>query len=105
MSIPEFFTRRSIGTTLLALGIGIFGIAAFRFLPVASLPQIEFPTISISAALPGASPEIMATSVATPLEKQLGHIAGITEITSTSQLGADRKSTRLNSSHANISYA
>ena len=90
MSIPELFTLRSIGSTLLALGIAIFGIAAFRFLPVAPLPQIEYPTISISAALPGASPDIMATSVATPLEKQLGHISGITEITSTSKLGATR---------------
>ncbi len=90
MSISEFFTHRSIGTTLLAIGIGIFGIIAFRFLPVAPLPQIEFPTITVSAALPGASPEIMATSVATPLEKQLGQIAGVTEITSTSKLGSMR---------------
>ena len=90
MSLPELFTQRYIGTTLLALGIGLFGMVAFRFLPVAALPQIEFPTIAVSAALPGASPEIMATSVATPLEKQLGFIAGVTEMTSTSQLGTTR---------------
>ena len=90
MTISAFFTNRPIGTTLMALGIGIFGIVAFRFLPVAPLPQIEFPTIAISAMLPGASPETMATSVATPLERQLGRIAGVTELTSTSKLGSTR---------------
>lgn len=90
MTIPDFFTNRPIGTTLLALGVGIFGVVAFRFLPVAPLPQIEFPTITVSATLPGASPETMATSVATPLERQLGKIAGVTELTSTSKLGSMR---------------
>lgn len=90
MTMPAFFTHRPIGTTLMALGIGIFGMVAFRFLPVAPLPQIEFPTISVSAMLPGASPETMATSVATPLERQLGRIAGVTELTSTSKLGTTR---------------
>jgi multidrug efflux pump len=90
MTISAFFTNRPIGTTLLALGVGIFGIVAFGFLPVAPLPQIEFPTISVSAALPGASPETMATSVATPLERQLGQIAGVKELTSVSKLGSMR---------------
>lgn len=90
MTIAAFFTNRPIGTTLMALGMGIFGIVAFQFLPVAPLPQIEFPTISVSAMLPGASPETMATSVATPLERQLGRIAGVTELTSTSKLGSTR---------------
>jgi multidrug efflux pump len=90
MSIPEFFTLRPIGATLMALGVAIFGVLAFRFLPVAPLPQVEFPTITVSASLPGASPEIMATSVATPLEKHLGQIAGVTEITSTSKLSSVR---------------
>lgn len=90
MTLAEFFTKRPIGTTLLALGVGIFGIVAFRFLPVAPLPQIEFPTITVSAALPGASPEIMATSVATPLERELGLIAGVMELTSISKLGSMR---------------
>jgi len=90
MTLAAFFTNRPIGTSLLALGIGIFGIVAFRFLAVAPLPQIEFPTITVSATLPGASPEIMATSVATPLERQLGQIAGIMEMTSISKLGSMR---------------
>lgn len=90
MTIAAFFTTRPIGTTLLALGVGIFGIVAFRFLPVAPLPQIEFPTITVTATLPGAEPETMATSVATPLERQLGQIAGVTELTSISKLGTMR---------------
>jgi multidrug efflux pump len=90
MTVAEFFTNRPIGTTLLAIGVAIFGMVAFRFLPVAPLPQIEFPTITVSASLPGASPETMATSVATPLERQLGQIAGVTELTSVSKLGSMR---------------
>ncbi|WP_075553132.1 multidrug efflux RND transporter permease subunit [Candidatus Paracaedibacter symbiosus] len=85
ISIP--FIRRPIGTTLLAFGLALAGILAFNLMPVSPLPQIEFPTISIQATLPGAAPETMATSVATPLERQLGRIAGITEITSSSRLG------------------
>ena len=84
------FIYRPIATSLLALGLAIAGIVAFRFLPVAPLPQIDFPTISIQTSLPGASPEIMATSVATPLERQMGRIAGITEMTSISSLGQTR---------------
>ncbi len=90
MSISSFFIRRPIATTLLAIGIAIAGIVAFNLLPVSALPQIDFPTISISAHLPGASPEVMATSVATPLEHQLSRIAGITEMTSASSLGSTR---------------
>lgn len=90
MNLSSPFIKRPIGTTLLALGLALSGISAFYFLPVSSLPQVEFPTISVQGALPGASPETMATSVATPLERQLGRIAGITEMTSTSTLGQTR---------------
>jgi multidrug efflux pump len=76
-----------VATTLLTIGIAIAGAIAFRVLPVSPLPQVDFPTISVSASLPGASAEIMASSVATPLERQFGHIAGVTEMTSTSSLG------------------
>jgi multidrug efflux pump len=87
INFSEFFIKRPIGTTLLALGIALAGAVAFDLLPVSSLPQVDFPTIKVQAALPGASPEVMGTSVATPLERQLGRIAGITEMTSTSTLG------------------
>ncbi len=90
MNLSEPFIKRPIATILLALGLAIAGIVAFTVLPVAPLPQIEFPTISVSASLPGASPEIMATSVATPLERQLGWIAGITDMTSSNTLGSTR---------------
>ncbi|MGB6976895.1 MAG: multidrug efflux RND transporter permease subunit [Gammaproteobacteria bacterium] len=90
MNLSAPFIKRPIGTALLALGIAIAGIVAFNFLPVAPLPQVDFPTIAVTALLPGASPEIMATSVATPLERQLGRIAGITEMTSASTLGTTR---------------
>ncbi|MBV8801433.1 MAG: efflux RND transporter permease subunit, partial [Gammaproteobacteria bacterium] len=88
MNISAPFIKRPIATTLLALGLAIAGGIAFLLLPVASLPQVDFPTITVSAGLPGASPETMATSVATPLERQIGRIAGITQITSTSTLGS-----------------
>lgn len=84
------FIERPIATTLLAMGLALAGILGFNFLPVSALPQIDFPTINVTASLPGASPEIMATSVATPLEKQIGRIAGITEMTSVSTLGNSR---------------
>jgi multidrug efflux pump len=87
MNISEPFIRRPVATTLLTIAIAIAGAIAFTVLPVSPLPQIDFPTISVQAGLPGASARIMASSVATPLERQLGHIAGITEMTSTSQLG------------------
>ncbi|MGP0073716.1 MAG: multidrug efflux RND transporter permease subunit [Bryobacteraceae bacterium] len=88
MSISEPFIRRPIATTLLTAAVALAGATAFRLLPVSPLPQVDFPTISVSASLPGASPETMASSVATPLERQFGHIASVTEMTSTSTLGA-----------------
>jgi len=88
MSISEIFIRKPVATTLLTLALALAGAIAFRLLPVAPLPQVEFPTIQVQAALPGASPETMASSVATPLERQFGRIAGLTELTSTSYLGA-----------------
>jgi len=88
MSFSWTFIRRPVGTTLLTIAVAIAGAVAFMVLPVAPLPQVDFPTISINASLPGASAAIMAASVATPLERQLGHIAGITEMTSSSGLGS-----------------
>jgi multidrug efflux pump len=87
MNISEPFIRRPIATTLLIVAISLAGAVAFRLLPVSPLPQVDFPTISVSAGLPGASPEIMASSVATPLERQFGRIAAVTEMTSSSSLG------------------
>jgi multidrug efflux pump len=81
------FIRRPIATSLITMAIFLSGAVAFRFLPVAPLPQVDFPTISVSAGLPGASPETMASAVATPLERQFGRIAGVTQMTSVSQLG------------------
>src|ERR1700740_700069 len=81
------FIRRSVATTLLSVAILLSGVVAFRFLPVAPLPSIDFPTISVGAGLPGASPETMASSVATPLERQFGRIAGVTQMTSSSSFG------------------
>ncbi|MBV9771021.1 MAG: multidrug efflux RND transporter permease subunit [Bryobacterales bacterium] len=88
MNISEPFIRRPIATTLLTAAVALAGIVAFRLLPVSPLPQVDFPTISVQAALPGASPETMASSVATPLERQFAHIASVTEMTSSSTLGA-----------------
>ena len=87
MSIPAFFIKRPVASTLFAVAIAIAGVVAFRVLPVASLPQVDFATITVTSALPGASPEIMASSVATPLERQFGRIAGVTQMTSSSSLG------------------
>ena len=87
MNPSAVFIRRPIATTLLTIGLALAGMLAFRLLPVSPLPQVDFPTISVSAALPGASPETMATSVAAPLERQFGRIAGVTEMTSSSTLG------------------
>ena len=87
MNISAPFIRRPVATTLITVGIALAGAVAYRALPVSPLPQVDFPTISVGAALPGASAEIMASSVATPLERQLGHIAGVTEMTSQSSLG------------------
>lgn len=88
MSVSEIFIRRPVATTLLTIAIALAGIVAYVMLPVSPLPQVDFPTISVRAGLPGASAEVMASSVATPLERQLGHIAGVTEMTSSSSLGS-----------------
>jgi multidrug efflux pump len=87
MNISAPFIRRPVATTLLTVGLALAGILAFHFLPVSPLPQVDFPTISVSASLPGAEPETMATSVAAPLERQFGRIAGVTEMTSASYRG------------------
>ena len=88
MNISAPFIKRPIGTSLLTLALLMSGALAFNFLPVAPLPQVEFPVIQVSASLPGASPETMASAVATPLERQFGRIAGINQMTSVSQLGS-----------------
>jgi hydrophobe/amphiphile efflux-1 (HAE1) family protein len=88
MHISAPFIRRPVATSLLSLAILLAGAVAFYFLPVAALPKVDFPTIFVRGGLPGASPETMASSVATPLERQFGRIAGITEMTSSSQLGS-----------------
>src|SRR6059058_3704583 len=90
VNISAPFIRRPVGTALLTVAVALAGMVAYLQLPVAPLPQVDFPTISVQAALPGASPEIMASAVATPLERQFGRIAGLNEMTSTSFLGATR---------------
>ncbi|PWY54982.1 multidrug transporter subunit MdtC [Legionella qingyii] len=87
MNLSSLFIKKPIATILLAFGLSCAGILAFDLLPVAPLPQIDFPTIMVQAQLPGGSPEVMATSVAAPLERQIGRIAGVTQLTSTSTLG------------------
>ncbi len=88
MSLSTPFIRRPVATALLTVAMALAGAVAFKELPVSALPQVDFPTISVAASLPGASPEIMASSVATPLERQFGRIAGVTEMTSSSSLGS-----------------
>ncbi len=88
MHISAPFIRRPIATSLLTAAILLAGGVSYYFLPVAPIPQVEFPTISVRASLPGASPETLASAVATPLERQFGRIAGVTEMTSSSQLGS-----------------
>ncbi len=90
MNFSAIFIHKPVATSLLTLAITLAGAVAFTLLPVSPLPQVDFPTISVSAALPGASPETMATAVSTPLERSLGRIAGITEMTSSSSLGSSR---------------
>src|SRR5271168_445302 len=87
MNLSRPFIRRPVGTTLLTIGIALAGAIAYRVLPVSALPQVDFPTISVGASLPGASADIVASSIATPLERQFAHIAGVTEMTSSSLLG------------------
>jgi len=88
MNLPGVFIKRPVATTLLTIGLVLAGIVAFRLLPVSPLPRVDFPTIGVSASLPGADPETMATSVAAPLERQFGRIAGVTEMTSTNTRGS-----------------
>jgi multidrug efflux pump len=90
MSFSSVFVRRPIATTLLTLGVALAGIVAFDSLPVSPLPQVDFPTISVRAQMPGASPQVMASTVATPLERHLGQIADVTEMTSSSSVGSAR---------------
>jgi multidrug efflux pump len=96
MNLSAHFIARPVGTTLLAVAVAITGAIAFGVLPVAPLPQVDFPTISVSASLPGASAEIMASSVATPLERQFSHIAGVDEMTSASSLGSTQVTLQFN---------
>ncbi|ASN84683.1 multidrug transporter subunit MdtC [Pectobacterium versatile] len=90
MKFFALFIHRPVATLLLTLAIALCGVLGFRLLPVSPLPQVDFPVISVSASLPGASPETMASAVATPLERALGRIAGVSEMTSTSSLGSTR---------------
>ncbi|MDB5966037.1 MAG: acriflavin resistance protein, partial [Polaromonas sp.] len=90
MNLSEPFVRRPVATVLLTIGLALAGIGAFFVLPVSPLPQVDFPTISVSASLPGASPDTMASSVATPLERRLGTISGVNEMTSSSGVGSAR---------------
>src|SRR3989454_7485472 len=88
MNISGPFIRRPIGTTVLAAALLLSGILAFNYLPVASLPRVDFPVIGVGAGLPGADPQTMASAVATPLERQFGRISGVNQMTSSSQLGS-----------------
>src|SRR5512135_2547629 len=88
MTISETFINRPVGTTLLTIALVLAGLIAFQLLPVSPLPRVDYPTIMVSASLPGADPETMASSVAAPLERQFGLIAGVTEMTSTSSRGS-----------------
>ncbi|MEA2782761.1 MAG: multidrug efflux pump [Rhodospirillaceae bacterium] len=90
MNVSALFIRRPVATALLTMGVALAGIMSFFGLPVAPLPQVDFPTITVQAQMPGASPEVMASSVATPLERHLGQIADVTEMTSSSTVGSTR---------------
>ena len=93
MSISAPFILRPVATTMLAIGLALLGIVAWFALPVAPLPRVDLPTIVVNASQPGADPAVMAASVAAPLERRLGAIAGVTELTSTSSLGANSSRT------------
>src|SRR5687768_16425130 len=90
MNLSRVFVERPIATVLLTIGVALAGVLAFFLLPVSPLPQVDYPAISVTASLPGASPSTMASSVATPLERRLGVIAGVNELTSTSSNGSTR---------------
>src|ERR687888_117509 len=87
MSIPEHFIRRPIATSLLMAAIAMFGVIAYRALPVSDLPQVDYPTLTVSASLPGANPDTMASAVATPLERQFTTIAGLDSMVSVNSTG------------------
>src|SRR3989441_235304 len=87
MNLSELFIHRPVGTSLLGLGLFLSGLVAYRFMPVAAIPRVDYPVITVSASLPGADPATVASSLATPLERRLGQIAGVTEMTSVSTLG------------------
>src|SRR5579871_2449595 len=87
MNITDLFIRRPVMTALVMMGIVLFGIAGYRLLPVSDLPNVDFPTIQVTASLPGANPDTMASSVATPLERQFSTIAGLDNMSSSSALG------------------
>ncbi len=95
MNISGGFIRRPIATALLAIGVTLVGLVAFRQLPISALPTVDSPTILVTAQLPGADPQTMASSVATPLERQFGQIAGLTQMTSSSGLGNTQVTLRL----------
>src|ERR1035441_2324190 len=88
MNVPELFIRRPVMTTLVMSGILLFGLIGYRLLPVSDLPSVDYPTIQVSASLPGANPDTMASSVATPLEKQFSIIAGVDSMSSVSAQGS-----------------
>src|SRR5512146_2968180 len=96
MNIADIFIRRPVMTTLVMLGILLFGVMGYRLLPVSDLPNVDFPTIQVSAALPGASPETMASAVATPLERQFSTIAGLDSMNSTSAIGTTQVTLQFN---------
>src|SRR5215470_18611421 len=96
MNISENFIRRPIATSLLMAAIGLFGVIAYRALPVSDLPQIDYPTINVSASLPGANPDTMASAVATPLERQFSTIAGLDSMTSNSGVGSTQITLQFN---------
>src|SRR5450756_2149004 len=96
MNISEVFIRRPVATTLVMVGILFFGIVGYRLLPVSDLPNVDFPTIQVTAALPGANPETMASAVATPLERQFTTIAGLDNMNSTSSQGSTQITLQFN---------
>src|ERR1035438_3713367 len=96
MNISKLFIERPIMTVLVCFSIILFGVVAFRALPVAALPSVDYPTISVSAGLPGASPETMASTVATPLERQFSTIAGISQMSSVNSLGSTQITVQFN---------
>ena len=104
MNFSALFIQRPVGTALLTIALALAGALAYQLLPVAPLPQVEFSTITVTASLPGASPETMASAVATPLERQFGRIAGLNEMTSVSSLGATRITLQFEDPHGSFEY-